>query len=120
VLAGGLFLVPRAPDFTVMLVVIGAVAGSAGIRSPVRTYWISTQARSAQGWELGKQTAAASLGVTLGSAAGGLLFNIVALPGAPFVLAAGLGTLGFLLSLGLPQLLVPRTIANGASTSGTP
>jgi MFS family permease len=120
VLASGLFFVPRAPDFTVMLVVIGAVAGSAGILSPILTYWISTQARSAQGWELGKQTAAASLGVTLGSAAGGLLFNIVALPGAPFVLAAGLGTLGFLLSLGLPHLLVPRTLANSASTSGTP
>ena len=83
VLAGGLFLVPRAPDFSVMLVVIGAVAGSAGILSPILTYWISTKASSAQGWELGKQTAAASLGVTLGSAAGGLLFNVVGLPGAP-------------------------------------
>lgn len=106
VLAAGLFLVPWASDFTLMLVVIGAVAASAGILSPILTYWISAKAGSAQGWELGKQTAAASLGVTVGSAAGGLLFNVAALPGASFVLTAGLAALGFLLSLGLPHLLV--------------
>jgi MFS family permease len=106
VLAAGLFFVPRASDFTLMLVVIGAVAASAGILSPILTYWISAKAGSAQGWELGKQTAAASLGVTLGSAAGGLLYNVAALPGASFVLTAGLLVLGFLLSLGLPHLLV--------------
>lgn len=106
VLAAGLFLVPWASDFTLMLGVIAAVAASAGILSPILTYWISAKAGSAQGWALGKQTAAASLGVTLGSAAGGLLFNVAALPGASFVLAAGLTVLGFLLSLGLPRLLV--------------
>ena len=106
VLAAGLFLVPRASDFTLMLVVIGAVAASAGILSPILTYWISAKAGSAQGWELGKQTAAASLGVTVGSAAGGLLFNVAAMPGASFVLTAGLVVLGVLLSLGLPHLLL--------------
>jgi len=106
-LATGLFLVPFAPDFTSMLMVIGAVAASAGILSPILTYWISARAGSAQGWELGKQTAAASLGVTLGSAAGGLLFNVAALPGASFILTSGLAALGFLLSLGLPHLLAP-------------
>lgn len=105
VLAAGLFFVPWASDFTLMLVVIGAVSASAGILSPILTYWISAKAGSAQGWELGKQTAAASLGVTLGSVAGGLLYNIAALPGASFVLTAGLAALGFLLSLGLPHLL---------------
>ena len=106
VLAAGIFLVPRAPNFTLMLVVIGSVAASAGVLSPILTYWISAKAGRAQGWELGKQTAAASLGVTVGSAAGGLLFNVAALPGASFVLTAGLTVLGFLLSLGLPHLLV--------------
>ena len=105
-LATGLFLVPQAADFTTTLVVIGAVAVSAGILSPILTYWISTKAGIAQGWQLGKQTAAASLGVTVGSAAGGLLYNIAALPGASFLLTAGLAVLGFLLSLGLPRLLV--------------
>ncbi len=106
VLAAGLFLVPLASNFTLMLVVIGAVASSAGILSPILTYWISARAGSAQGWELGKQTAAASLGVTVGSAAGGLLFNVAAFPGASFVLTAGLTVMGVLLSLGLPHLLV--------------
>lgn len=106
VLAAGLFLVPQASDFRLMLIVIGAVAASAGILSPILTYWISAKAGNAQGWQLGKQTAAASLGVTLGSVAGGFLFNVAALPGASFVLTAGLIVLGFLLSLGLPHLLV--------------
>ena len=41
VLAAGLILVPRAYDFTLMLVIIAAVAASAGILSPILTYWIS-------------------------------------------------------------------------------
>ena len=106
VLAVGLLLVPQASDFILMLVVISAVATSAGILLPILTYWISTNAGSAQGWELGKQTATASLGVTLGSAAGGFLFNVADLQGASFVLAAGITVLGLLLSLGLPHLLV--------------
>ena len=109
VLALSLFLVPWASDFTLMLIVIGAIAASAGILTPILTYWISAKAGSAQGWELGKQTAAASLGVTVGSMAGGFLFNVAALPGASFVLTAGLVALGFLLSLGMPRLLLPRT-----------
>jgi MFS family permease len=120
VLAAGLYLVPWASDFTLMLVVIGAVAASAGILSPILTYWISVKAANAQGWELGKQTAAASLGVTLGSAAGGLLYNVAALPGASFVLTAGLAALGFVLSLKLPHLLVPRDLGVSALTSEAP
>ena len=112
VLAGGLFYVPRASDFATMLVVVGAVAASAGILSPILTYWISRKAGSAQGWQLGKQTAAASLGVTMGSAAGGLLFNVVGFPGASFILAAALTVLGFILSLRLPHWLVPRDLEN--------
>jgi predicted MFS family arabinose efflux permease len=102
-----LVFVPWASNFTLMLVAIGAVAASAGILSPILTYWISAKAGSAQGWELGKQTAAASLGVTVGSVAGGFLFNLAALPGASFILTAGLATLGFLISLRLPHSLVP-------------
>ena len=108
VLAAALYLVPQASNFTLMLGVIGAVAASAGILLPILTYWISVNAGSAQGWELGKQTAAASLGVTVGSAAGGLLFDVAALPGASFVLAAVLAALGVLLCRGLANLLVRR------------
>ena len=117
VLAVGLFLVPRASDFTLMLAVISAVAASAGILSPILTYWISAKAGGAQGWELGKQTAAASLGVTLGSAAGGLLYNVAALPGGSFVLTALLVVLGFVLSLKLHHLLAPRNLGVSPSIS---
>ena len=109
ILAVGLFLVPRAPDFPTMLAVIGTVAASAGILSPILTYWISSKAGKAQGAELGKQTAASSLGVTVGSAAGGLLFNVAWLPNASFLLVTALTVLGLLLSLGLPKMLAtPR------------
>lgn len=108
ILAVGLFLVPRASDFTLMLAVVAAVASSAGILSPILTYWISSNAGKARGAELGMQTAAASLGVAGGSAAGGLLFNVSSLPGAPFLLVTALTGLGFLLSLGLPNVLRNR------------
>ena len=93
-----------------MQVVIGAVAASAGILSPILTYWISSKAGKAQGAQLGKQTAASSLGVTVGSAAGGMLFNVPWFPNASFVLITGLTVCGTLLSLGLPNLLVSRKV----------
>lgn len=107
-LAAGLFLVPYASNFTLMLAVVGAVAASAGVLSPILTYWISSKAGAAQGAALGTQTAASSLGVTVGSAAGGLLFDIVLLPNASFVLMTVLIVLGFLMSLSLPNLLATR------------
>ncbi len=112
VLAVGLFLVPRTSDFTLMLIVIGAVASSAGILSPILTYWVSRQAGKSQGTELGKQTAAASLGAAVGSAAGGLLFDVASLPDAPFLLMTMLVVLGVLLSLSLPNMLVHGNLAN--------
>jgi predicted MFS family arabinose efflux permease len=110
ILAAGLFLVPRAPDYTLTLAVIGAVAASAGILSPILTYWISIKAGKAQGAELGKQTAASSLGAAVGSAAGGLLFDFSPLPHASFLLVTVLTVLGVLLSLGLPNALVTRKL----------
>ena len=118
VMAAGLYLVPRATDFMVMLVVIGAVAASAGILSPILTYWISRMAGKARGAELGKQTAAASLGATVGSAVGGLLFDVTLLPGASFLLVTALSLLGVALSLGLPRRLVTRIFGGGALQEG--
>lgn len=100
---------PRASDFTLMLALIGAVAASAGILPPILTYWISINAGSAQGWELGKQAAAVNLGVTVDSVTSELLFDVPGLPGAPFILTAALAMLGVLLSLGLPKRLGLRT-----------
>jgi MFS family permease len=105
IFAAGLFLVPRASDFRLMLAVIGAVAASAGILSPTLTYWISSKAGKAQGAQLGMQTAAASLGAAVGSAAGGLLFEVAGIPGASFLLVGALALLGALVGLGLPRRL---------------
>lgn len=107
VLVTGLLLVPLASGFWLMLAVIGGVAASAGIASPILTYWISAIAGGAQGWELGKQTAASSLGVTIGSVAAGLLFNVDAVPAAPFVLTAAFVAAGSIVSFGLPNVLMP-------------
>jgi MFS family permease len=107
ILAVALFMVPKALNFPLMLVVIGAVAGSAGILLPIVTYWISTKAGNAQGAELGKQTAAASLGSALGSAAGGVLFA-VPFAGASFVMMAAVTAGGIAVALRLPHLLVTR------------
>lgn len=103
-----------------MLAVIGAVAASAGIVSPILTYWISSKAGNAQGAELGKQTAAVSLGGAVGSAAGGFLFDIAPLPGASFILMTVLTGIGTGLSLGLPHLLVPRKLGDVAFERDTP
>ena len=112
VLTVGLFLVPRASSFTLMLFVVGAVAASAGILSPIGTYWISRNAGKAQGAQLGKQTAAASLGAAIGSATGGLLFSVSGLPGASFLLVTGLAAAGVLLSLNLPKKLIAQKLSN--------
>ena len=113
ILAAALFLVPRASDFTLMLAVVGAVAASAGVLSPILTYWISSKAGQAQGAELGKQTSAASLGAAIGSAAGGVLFDVAWLPNASFLLVTLLTATGVLLSLGLPKLLLLPITAVG-------
>jgi MFS family permease len=113
VLAAGLFLVPRASDFTLMLTVVGVVAASAGILSPILTYWVSSQSGHARGAGLGKQTAASSLGAAAGSVAGGLLFNVGPLPHASFLLVTVMTVLGVLLSLGLPhQLMTRKPVSN--------
>ena len=120
VLAAGLILVPRASSLAMMLVVIGAVAASAGILSPIFTYWISSKAGKAQGAQLGGQTSAASLGAAFGSAAGGLLFGLSWLPDASFLLAAALAVAGAVMSLALPRLLAPGKAAAIINTQKFP
>lgn len=108
VMGVGLFAVPLATEFPAMLGVVGTVAASAGILSPILTYWIAGHAGHKSGAELGKQTAAASLGAALGSAAGGLLYDVTWLPNAAFVLTAAVVGLAVWPSLWLPEWLMPR------------
>ena len=111
VLAVGLFATPLAGNFALMLVVTGGVAASAGLLSPILTYWIAAQAGHKSGAELGKQTSAASLGAAVGSAAGGLLYDVTWLPNAAFVLMAGVTLLAVWPSLRLPGRLMPSAAA---------
>ena len=117
VLAAGLFAVPLAGNFTLMLVVTGSVAASAGLLSPILTYWIAARAGHKSGAELGKQTSATSLGAAVGSAAGGLLYDVTWLPNAAFVLMAGVTLLAVWPSLRLPGQLVPKVAIAVSLTS---
>ena len=63
----------------------GIVHG-ASVTCPLHNWVISLESGKAQGAELGKQTAAASLGAAVGSAAGGLLFDVAWLPDASFLI----------------------------------
>jgi len=87
-LAGGLFAVPLTTSYIPMTIAVAVVAAAAGVLSPIAVYWISVTAGEKQGTELGFQTAAASLGQTIGSALGGLLFSQTVIPNASFTLAA--------------------------------
>lgn len=104
-LATGLLLMPWASTLSILLALIGAVAASAGVLPPILSFWISMQAGD-EDQKFGLQATATNLGVTLGSAAGGLLSDLPALPDIAFILAAGLAATGVLLSVRLPRKLV--------------
>lgn len=111
-LALGLIAVPFATtDFTVTAAV-ALVAASAGILSPIVTYWVSLGAGDTQGADLGWATAAAGLGQALGSAAGGLLFTVSFLPDAVFTVTAAVVLSALLASRGLHRRL--HMTASGA------
>lgn len=105
ILALSLFAVPFADTNISMIVAVALVAASAGILSPIVTYWVSLSAGATQGADLGRVTAAASLGQALGSAAGGLLFAVAFLPGAAFTVTAAVVLSAIAASLGLPRRL---------------
>lgn len=112
ILAISLVAVPFTSASITMTIAVALVAASVGILSPIVTYWVSLGAGETQGADLGRVTAAASLGQTLGSAAGGLLFDVSVLPGAAFTVAAAVVLPGLAASLGLPALLRQPRIAD--------
>lgn len=120
ILATGLVAVPFASTSITMGVAVALVAASAGILSPIVTYWVSLGSGATQGADLGRVTAAASLGQALGSAAGGLLFDVSILPGAAFTVTAAVVLAGLTASLGLPQLLLRPQPAQPTSLGGAP
>lgn len=106
ILAASLVMVAFTSTYLTMTAAVALVAASAGILSPIVTYWVSLGAGETQGADLGWATAAASLGAAVGSAAGGLLFEISILPNAAFIVSAVVVLAGFVASLGLPRFLM--------------
>lgn len=104
-LAVGLLLVPLATGYLATTATVALVAASAGVLSPIVTYWVSLGGGTTQGADLGRVSAAASLGTTAGSGLAGLLFNASFLPNAPFTIAALIVIVGVASSLGLSRLL---------------
>lgn len=117
VLAAGLAIVPLARGYVMLALAVALIAASAGILSPIATYWISLGAGETQGTTLGRQTAAASLGQAVGSAVGGLLFNVAILPNASFTLTAAVILVGVVASIGLPGYLERLSSVDGGRSS---
>ncbi|WP_352877488.1 MFS transporter [Mesorhizobium sp. M1396] len=88
VMAIGLAVMPTLAGLTEMLLAVSVVSASAGVISPLLAYWVSRISARSQGMELGIQSAAVSLGLSVGSAAAGLLFSYHDLEGAAFLVAA--------------------------------
>ena len=116
ILAIGLVVVAFTSTSITMSIAVALVAASAGILSPIVTYWVSLGAGETQGADLGRMTAAASLGQALGSTAGGLLFDVSILPGASFTVTAAVVLAGLAASFGLPRLLARHQGAEALAT----
>lgn len=102
VMAIGLAIIPAIAGFREMLFAISIVAASAGVISPLLANWVSRVSARSQGVELGIQSAVVSLGMSVGSATGGLLFGLPGLKGAAFLAAAAAMGLAAIASVNLP------------------
>jgi MFS family permease len=106
-MAVGVGLLPYTANYSVLLVLVGLTAVASGLLIPALTYLISFAGGLQQGAALGRQTAAASLGQALGSAAAGVLFGLM-MP-APFWLTAGLLVIGAGIGLVVARRALFRT-----------
>ncbi len=96
-MAIGIGALPSVADMNWLILVVGLFAAGSGILIPMLVYRVSLDAGVDQGAELGKQTAAASLGQGLGSIAAGWLYGITA--ETPFLATASLLLLGALAAM---------------------
>jgi MFS family permease len=117
VLAAGLVAIPLVSGGIGTALAVAVIAGSAGIISPIATYWISLSAGEQGSAALGWQTSAASLGQATGSAGGGLLFGITVIPDASFTLTAVVVLAGLVVSARIPRLLTQAAL-NGHGKRG--
>ena len=76
VMALGLALIPGTMGLGAVLAVVSIVSGSAGVIAPLLAYWVSKTTKRSRGVGLGIQSAATSLGQSVGSAGAGLLYGL--------------------------------------------
>jgi DHA1 family multidrug resistance protein-like MFS transporter len=110
-LAIGLTFIPFVESYFMTVLAVGLIAGSAGVVSPIVTYWVSVGGGAMQGRALGRATAAASLGQAAGSATGGLLFDVSIAPNTPLLIAAGLVIATIIARPSLSTVLTPPRFA---------
>ena len=123
-MAMALLLTPHVTLYGALLAMVWIVSASAGILTPILSYWISLLGGARKGAELGRQAALGYLGQALGSIAGGAVPAFASTPALPFVLFAVLLGGMALWCLVLPFRLVgvgsesgPRLAGPTASTS---
>ena len=104
-MALGLALVAEAVGFVSVLATVSLVSASAGVIAPLLSYWVSRTSGDMRGVGLGIQSAASSLGQSVGSAGAGLLYGLNGQEGATFFVPAGLMALAAIASATLPELL---------------
>lgn len=104
-MAVGVGSLPYTANYSILLVLVGLTAVASGLLIPALTYLISFASGFQQGTALGRQTAVASLGQALGSAAAGVLFGLM-MP-APFWLTAGL----LVISAGIGLVVARRALS---------
>lgn len=76
-MALGLALLPTVRDSAALVIMGGLIAAGAGLVLPLLGYLASLRTHQQLGVTLGTQTAAASLGQAIGSAAAGWLFGVL-------------------------------------------
>lgn len=109
-MAVGVGLLPYAANYPVLLLAVALVAAASGLLIPALAYLVSLAAGTAQGATLGKQTAIASLGQAVGSAAAGWLFGLFA--DAPFRMTAGLLVLGMVMAIYISRIKTAKRTMN--------
>lgn len=105
VMALGLALIPGTTGLGPVLAMVSIVSGSAGVVAPLLAYWVAKTSQRSRGVGLGIQSAATSLGQSVGSAGAGLLYGLDGQDGAAFFVSAAVVAIAAIASLGLPRLL---------------
>ncbi|KKC31394.1 MFS transporter, partial [Devosia psychrophila] len=107
VMALGLALIPGTTGLGPVLAMVSIVSGSAGVVAPLLAYWVAKTSQRSRGVGLGIQSAATSLGQSVGSAGAGMLYGLDGQDGAAFFVSAAVMAIAAIASLGLPGLLAP-------------